>query len=203
MSSTTSAQAKIAHITDGYRFSLLRHDKIALHARGSLQRVELAFNIEASRLNQSLFFQALMHSEYYNQLILGHYTMHQQAVHGPFRLDSLRAEDFIAVDTESALSEFRSLLRKERWQTDRISPQLEGNLLAWVTRRLSASQRAHENFVGMPTLFKLKACSRFNEQTQAGVSFEHEWAHALLEFHEYILVEPIDKICTLLYLVYE
>ena len=183
----------LLNIADGYRIRLGHWRWLRLHKRGRLHWLKLDLDTGGGEFSAAIFLQALIKANCYQYALFDHATYPWPGVHGPFCTDTLAVTDYADLEPALAKSEIGDIVRTEKWQVPPVELHTAGRVSILLERLTEASQQA----------FRLEACRHFNASARHARDFQHEWAHALLEFHEYLFVRQGHRACDLIYLTYE
>lgn len=185
-----------------YAFEHLKRYKLPLqrnaYARLLLTRCEA---LERYGVRQELLFRALLQSPLYQNSDTGHLSLPLPGVHGPFLIEQITPADYVEMPHSRWLLELLALLQQEKWQLPQMGAE-EAEKVAGVLQSMFQSQTR---------VFRLALCDAFNRHNyhrsgdarQASELYQHEWSHALSEFHEYILIDERAGRCDCLTLSYE
>lgn len=184
---------RLLSIADKYSIHLQHWQWLRLQQYGRLHWLRLNIDTGRHDFAMPIFLTALLRAKCYQQLILDHTTMHWPGLHGPFRIDRLALDDYADLLPERAIMEIQAVLQAKKWLAPELPYELRGPLTNWLEQHRDSGTQA----------LRLERCRAFNSQAKTGDVHEHEWSHALLEFHEYMFVSEERNICDLLYLVYE
>ena len=184
-----------------YAFECLKRYRLPLqrnaHARLLLTRCEA---LTRYGVRPHLLFRALLQHELYHTSDTGHLSLPLPGVHGPFLTAQISPEDYVEIPHSRWLLQLLSLLQQEKWQLPRLGAD-EAEKVAGVLQSMFQSQTR---------VFRLTLCDAFNRHNYPHASarvasdlYQHEWSHALSEFHEYILIDEAAGRCDCLTLSYE
>ena len=194
--------ADLLSIAASCRIELEDRQWLRLHRHGRLHRLGLTFQMGAGKgraggasrpFAGNIFLLALLSSDCYQEVIFDHLTMPWPGVHGPFALDGLSPHDYSALSPTEAAAQARAVMMSGKWLSPPPDSERLHRLQTWLSRLSARTDLA----------FRLDACRDFNAQARTGKQFDHEWAHALVEFHEYLFVDTAKGRCDILYLAYE
>ena len=129
----------------------------------------------------TLFFSSLLAAPLYQELIAAHYTLPADGKHGPFNIAELTPADFVPIDAATFQRRIEHHLDYRRYGAAPIAAERRQNVTDFID--LLATQ-AFE-------IFSLAPCAWFSEPTNT--RYPHEWSHALLEFHEYVLFDNLHR----------
>lgn len=130
--------------------------------------------------NATLFFSSLLHAPFYHELILAHYCLPAPGKHGPFNIDELSPADYRPFEPADLAERFEHHLNYRRFGAQPIERSKRERVQHFVA---SLSARPID-------VFELAPCNTFS----AGrVAQPHEWSHALLEFHEYVVLDKAQQ----------
>ena len=199
MSTTDSAPKPIIDWQKQYAIELKSTHWLQLQSTGKIRLLQLSFD-DASRqqkaedFNLSGFLHALMASGIYHELMLLHNTTSWRDMHGPFLASNLRPSDFEQISAADFLQEIDEILHQDRWQ----SPPPESTKIEQV-------QQTAQMLSKWQMLLRLSKCDEFNHEHHSNnfKNYEHEWAHALLAFHEFLAIDPVTKRAALAMFLYE
>ena len=172
-----------AVMADSYRFDRAAVRSQRLPPRGQLRVISANVSgITGAALanppNHTLFFSSLLGASLYQETIATHYAAPTPGRHGPFNVTELSPADYVRISASQL--------------TERAKTHLDYQRMGCAP--IEASQRTHVlNFFGSLATrdaqrFTLVPGARFSEP--ANRDHSHEWSHALLEFHEYLIFEP-------------
>jgi hypothetical protein len=133
------------------------------------------------RFPHTLFFSSLLAAPIYQELVAAHYTLPANGKHGPFNIAELTPADFVPIDAAALQRRIERHLDYQRYGAAPISPERRQNVTDFID--LLATQ-AFE-------IFALSPCDWFSDPRNT--RYPHEWSHALLEFHEYVLFDTLHR----------
>ncbi len=133
------------------------------------------------RFPHTLFFSSLLAAPLYQELLAAHYTLAADGKHGPFNVADLTPADFVPIGVAELQRRIALHLDYRRYGCAPISAERRRNVTDFVD--VLATQ-AFE-------VFALTPCAWFSDA--ANTRYPHEWSHALLEFHEYVLFDTLHR----------
>ena len=133
------------------------------------------------RFPHTLFFSGLLAAPLYQEVIAAHYTLPAQGKHGPFNTAELTPADFVSIDAATLRARIERHLAYRRYGAAPIAAERRQNVTDFID--LLATQ-SYE-------VFALAPCGWFSDP--ANNNYPHEWSHALLEFHEYLLFDTLHR----------
>lgn len=166
-----------------FRFERIVTRSQRLPPRGLLRMIEATvtsrdcIRYEGST-HHTLFFTGLLASPCYQEMVVTHYALPAAGLHGPFITADLSPADFVPITPAELIERSTEHLRYRRLGCAPVSPRVGAQVLDLMSR--VAARDA--------TLFVLAAGDWFSAANNR--RFPHEWSHALLEFHEYLVFEP-------------
>lgn len=178
---------------EGYSFTTRQSKRMALHSHAAVSLDILGYRSGGGGLRLPSLLAGLLASECYQRLFLAHVKTPWRGVRGPFRIDGLTPQDFEQIPAYAVAPMMQDILEGEHWKTPESTPGEIGRICGLVERLAQPCAQG----------FRLRRCDGFNARDRLTTSYEHEWAHALMEFHEFVLLDPATSHCHLLNLVYE
>ena len=166
--------------------------KLTLHHHGTLRLLSLSFNKKFKKLDKSIKLQNLKESDHYQEVMFNHYSSFMGGYHGPFMIKNISSGNFIGISMEVFLKNFYDILLSPKANT----PMINRNTLNKV-KKLISSLRAEDSFI-----FYLNKCEIFNINMNPH-NYEHEWSHAINQFHEFVFFHDKTSEVFCLYLIYE
>ncbi len=131
------------------------------------------------RFPHTLFFSSLLGAPLYQELLAAHYTLPADGKHGPFNVADLTPADFVPISVVELQRRIALHLEYRRYGCAPISGERRRNVTDFVDL---LSTQSFE-------VFALAPCDWFSDATNT--RYPHEWSHALLEFHEYVLFDTL------------
>jgi hypothetical protein len=177
---TTGTAIELKH---AYTFDVVDRLLTSLKPRGALrlQRARARVTTDAvgghARFNATLLFSSLLEAPHYQELVLTHYTLPSPGRHGPFLTNALSPAAYREVPRAELRARIAQSLSFSRYATSPIAPAAKARVVDLVASLLRAPMRA----------YRLDACDWFNAADNS--VYPHEWSHAVLEFHEYVLFD--------------
>ena len=135
----------------------------------------------ARRFSHTPFFSSLLAAPLYQELVAAHYTLPADGKHGPFNVADLTPADFVPIGADELQQRIERHLGYRRYGCAPISVERRRNVTDFVD--LLATQAFD--------IFALAPCTWFSDSRNT--RHPHEWSHALLEFHEYVLFDTLHR----------
>src|SRR5262245_39049338 len=157
-------------------------------ARGARPRADSAGH---TRFNTTLLFSSLLNAPHYQELVLAHYTLPSPGRHGPFLTSALSPAEFRELERAELRAYVARDLGFSRYETPSVAPEAKARVAGLVANLLRTG----------PRVFRLAACDWFNAVDND--VYPHEWSHAVLEFHEYVLFDTHRSELVTLELVFD
>ena len=175
---TVTHPADPIELRSSYRFDAIEARARRLPPRGQLRIVSgIAKPVSAAAYSPTLLFSSLLHAPHYHELVLAHYALPASGKHGPFNVADLAPADFREIDPQTLIRRTSRHLEYRRYGAPAIAPAL--------VRR---TEDLIVGFAARPFLvYALAPCEAFSRPDNS--THPHEWSHALLEFHEYVLFD--------------
>ena len=133
------------------------------------------------RFPHTLFFSSLLAAPLYQELMAAHSTLPADGKHGPFNVAELTPADFVPVGVAELQRRIARHLDYRRYGCAPISIERRSNITDFVDLLVTQSFE----------VFALAPCAWFSDA--ANTRYPHEWSHALLEFHEYVLFDTLHR----------
>ncbi len=172
--------ATMAH---SYRFERAAVRSQRLPPRGQLRAISAMVSgttgaARAKPLNHTLFFSSLLGASFYQETIVTHYAAPTPGRHGPFNIAEMSPADYATISASDLFERTETHLAYQRMGSAPIEMAQRTHVLNFVS---SLANRNAQRFMLLPG-------ARFSEIDNT--DHAHEWSHALLEFHEYLIFEP-------------
>lgn len=170
-------------MADSYRFERVTARSQRLPPRGQLRVISATVSATTdaaltSPLNHTLFFSSLLSATLYHETIVTHYAAPTPGRHGPFNIAELSPADYAVISAPHLVERTESHLNYQRMGCAPIETAQRAPVLNFVGSIAAGDTQC----------FALLPGERFSEIDNR--DHPHEWSHALLEFHEYLIFEP-------------
>ena len=187
-------KTQVLSLGDAYGFSAAKTYRTPMHRHGcAVLSVHKFWRIRGEGFNEMALLSGLIQDSSYQRYFLAHMTQEMKGVRGPFSVEYVRPTHFKLLPSQIAFkNELGGLLYSDRWQTPHAREPQCGNFLAAMCEL--AQKVTH--------LWRLDSCADFNSGQDAS-QYQHEWSHAVMEFHEYCMVDASSNSLYLLNLIYE
>ena len=156
------------------KFNLSGIDLIRLHEHG--QAIFLLLTTEEKILKVEPLFvvKELLRTKVLNFQLTDFMFLKQPNFHGPYLPESIGHKDYLNINIEDFFNKYSEILSKQRKLTPKIDTNKEKNLSKKIDSIISDEI----------DIFYLK-----KKLSKKAKSFEHEWSHALTEYHEFLLID--------------
>lgn len=184
-----------AFASQHFSFSDVSKLSTELPPRGHVRVHQAAFRRSSTGRSQAtaprnrttnLFFD-LLQAPFYQELVLRHWAGPMSGVHGPFLCAHLQPRDFEQLTPDDFDRRIERILGDTRWEPSSAKTIREGILNLQVAAASDA--------------FVLKPGEGFDPYL--ATELQHEWSHAVVEFHEFLLVSWAAQRLTVLMLVFD
>jgi hypothetical protein len=162
---------------------------LRLSPRGQLRLVVAdARGPAAQRFSHTLFFSSLLAAPFYHELIMAHCCLPSAGHHGPFNVAELTPAMYVPIDAAALRRRVAGHLQYRRFGCAPIAAERRRSVTALVDDLLKQSF----------DVYALAPCEWFSAPTNG--TYPHEWSHALLEYHEYVLFDTLhDRLVCLMF----
>jgi hypothetical protein len=185
-----------ATMADSYRFERAAVRSQRLPPHGQLRAISAIVSgttaaARAKPLNHTLFFSSLLGASLYQETIVTHYATPTPGRHGPFNIAEMSPADYGTISASDLIERTETHLAYQRMGSAPIETAQRTHVLNFVS---SLAERNAQRFMLLPG-------ARFSEIDNP--DHAHEWSHALLEFHEYLVFEPARRRLLLLMFAFD
>jgi len=169
-------------LANSFTFAPRSKRSLRLSPRGQLRLVIAdVHGPAAARFSHTLFFSSLLAAPFYHELIMAHGCLPSEGHHGPFNVAELTPAMYVAIDAGTLRKRVADHLQYRRFGCVRITEARGRNVSALV-----------DDVLEQPfAVFALAPCEWFSAPTNG--RYPHEWSHALLEYHEYVLFDTLHN----------
>jgi hypothetical protein len=164
-------------LANSFTFALRAKRSLRLSAHGQLRIVSA--DVRGPRFSQTLFFSSLFTAPFYHELVMAHCCVPSPGHHGPFNVAELTPAMYVPIDAGQLRSRIADHLRYRRFGSAPIAAARAREVTDLIEEVLSQRLEIHA----------LVPCEWFSAPTNQ--THPHEWSHALLEFHEYVIFDTL------------
>jgi hypothetical protein len=172
-----------------FEFLGLEFMRLHEHGQGIISRSKCSVNIE--KRGFPFIIDRFLKEDFNNFQLTDFMFLRAKGFHGPFQSANLSSEDYREMPSEDLSIEVLSILNKSRSDTPKITSQSYSRYKYFLDVILDRKSLC----------FKLQR--HIGDKKNNDVKFEHEWSHALNEYHEYLIFSLKADECFTLILAYD
>jgi hypothetical protein len=166
-------------LANSFTFAPRGKRSLRLSPRGQLRLI--VADVRGPRFSHTLFFSSLFAAPFYHELVMAHCCLPSAGQHGPFNVAELTPAMYVAIDGAELRRRVSDHLGYRRFGCAPIAAERGREVTALV-----------EDVLRQPLeIYALAPCEWFSAPTNA--TYPHEWSHALLEYHEYVLFDTLHN----------
>ena len=168
-----TSKKNIISFPDNLNIKLSGIDTIRLHEHGQAIFVHLSFDEKLSAIQSSFLIKQILNKGMLDFQLTDFMFNRAKGFHGPFKSKLLKISDFKKIDGQDFFESIYRIISKERKDTPLIS-----------------NERKH-TFIEKIELMTKKEADFFvldKELANEPKKFEHEWSHAITEYHEFLIL---------------
>jgi hypothetical protein len=178
----------IISFPDNLNIKLSGIDTMRLHDHGQAIFVHLTFDEKLSSIQSSFFIRQILEKGMLDFQLTDFMFNKVKGFHGPFKSKLLKDSDFKKIDENIFFESILKIINQERKDTPLISDDRKNTFM----EKIELLTKKETDF------FVLN-----KELSDEPQKYEHEWSHALTEYHEFLILNySINNIFCLL-LAYE
>ena len=184
-----SNSSQVHRLEDTFHFSADKTRRHQLHKHAGLLLSQASFespSLEAGQFSATGFFWSLLAAPFYQRVVSVYGSVPGSKMRGPFMTTSLSPADYQPVSEDDFVERIGQMLQQERWMSPPLTEEQTDRLKILIGYLIDQRTR----------IFRLRRCEDFNRMhRQKRVpdnpqeTYDHEWSHALLEYHEYVLID--------------
>ena len=178
----------IISFPDNLNIKLSGIDTMRLHEHGQAIFVHLSFDEKLSSIQSSFLIKKILEKGMLDFQLTDFMFNRAKGFHGPFKSKLLKNSDFKKIDESNFYESIHRIITKERKDTPLI---LDGRKDAFMEKVELMTKKETDFFILDRKLS--------NEPKK----FEHEWSHALTEFHEFLILNYSSNNIFCLLLAYD
>jgi hypothetical protein len=166
-------------LANSFTFALRAKRSLRLSPRGQLRLI--VADVRGPRFSHTLFFSSLFAAPFYHELVMTHCCLPAPGQHGPFNVAELTPAMYQPIDAGQLRRRVSDHLRYTRFGCEPITAE-RGREIAKLI----------EDVLKQPLdIYALAPCDWFS--TPTNTTYPHEWSHALIEYHEYVLFDTLHN----------
>ena len=183
-----TSKKNIISFPDNLKISLSGIDTMRLHDHGQAIFVHLSFKEKLSSIQSSFLIKQILKKGMLDFQLTDFMFNRAKGFHGPFKSKLVKNSDFKKIDESNFVESIYRIITKERKDTPLI-----------LDDRKDAFMEKVELMTKKETDFFILDRELSNEPKK----FEHEWSHALTEYHEFLILNYSSNNIFCLLLAYD
>ena len=183
-----TSKKNIISFPDNLIIKLLGVDIMRLHEHGQAIFVHLSFAEKLISIQSSFLIKQILKKGMLDFQLTDFMFNKARGFHGPFKSKLLKNSDFKQIDEQNFFESIYRVISKERNDTPLISEERKNTFIEKI--ELMTKNEAD---------FYILSKELSNEPTK----FEHEWSHALTEYHEFLILNYSSNNIFCLLLAYD
>ena len=172
-------------------YSLEGMEFLRLHDHGQALIVRTKYSGVFDEHNYDFLIDSYFKEEFANFQLTDFMFARAKGFHGPFSIKKLNSNSFVLIDAADFLSFVIEIVISERPQTPKISPDIMERLESFLNLIIQEDSKTF--------FLKQNKIRKTSEKDE----FDHEWSHALNEFHEFLVFNPSVNELFILMLAYD
>ena len=168
-----TSKKNIISFPDNLNIKLSGIDTMRLHVHGQAIFVHLSFDEKLSSIQSSFLIKQILEKGMLDFQLTDFMFNRAKGFHGPFKSKLLKNSDFKKIEEQNFFESINRIITKERKDTPSI---LEDRKDTFMEKIILMTKKETDFFV----LSK--------ELSHEPKKFEHEWSHALTEYHEFLIL---------------
>ena len=168
-----TSKKNIISFPDNLNIKLSGIDTMRLHVHGQAIFVHLSFDEKLSSIQSSFLIKQILEKGMLDFQLTDFMFNRAKGFHGPFKSKLLKNSDFKKIEEQNFFESINRIITKERKDTPSI---LEDRKDTFMEKIKLMTKKETDFFV----LSK--------ELSHEPKKFEHEWSHALTEYHEFLIL---------------
>ena len=183
-----TSKKNIISFPDNLNIKLSGIDTMRLHEHGQAIFVHLSFDEKLSSIQSSFLIKKILEKGMLDFQLTDFMFNRAKGFHGPFKSKLLTNLDFKKIDEHNFFESIYRIINQERKDTPSISDERKNTFI----EKIELMTKKETDFF---TLGK--------ELSKEPNKFEHEWSHALTEFHEFLILNYSSNNIFCLLLAYD
>ena len=163
----------IISFPDNLNIKLSGIDPMRLHEHGQAIFVHLSFDEKLSSIQSSFLIKQILEKGMLDFQLTDFMFNRAKGFHGPYKRKLLKNSDFKKIDENNFFESIHKVITKERKDTPSI---LDGRKDAFMEKIELMTKKDTDFFI------------LDRELSNEPKKFEHEWSHALTEYHEFLIL---------------
>ena len=178
----------IISFPDNLNIKLSGIDTMRLHEHGQAIFVHLSFDLKLSSIQSSFLIKQILEKGILDFQLTDFMFNRAKGFHGPFKSKLLKNLDFKKIDEHNFFESIYRIITQERKDTPLISDERKNTFIEKI--ELMTKNETDFFILG-------------KELSKEPNKFEHEWSHALTEFHEFLILNYSSNNIFCLLLAYD
>ena len=183
-----TSKKNIISFPDNLNITLSGIDTMRLHEHGQAIFVHLSFDEKLSSIQSSFLIKQILKKGMLDFQLTDFMFNRAKGFHGPFKSKLLKNSDFKKINEDNFFESIYRIILKERKDTPLISDDRKDTFIEKI--ELMAKKEADFFILG-------------KELSSEPKKFEHEWSHALTEYHEFLILNYSSNNIFCLLLAYD
>ena len=168
-----TSKKNIISFPDNLKISLSGIDTMRLHDHGQAIFVHLSFDEKLSSIQSSFLIKQILKKGMLDFQLTDFMFNRAKGFHGPFKSKLLKNSDFKKIDEDNFFESIYRIILKERKDTPLISEERKDAFI----EKIELMTKKNADFFILD-----------KELSSDPKKFEHEWSHALTEYHEFLIL---------------
>ena len=168
-----TSKKNIISFPDNLKISLSGIDTMRLHDHGQAIFVHLSFDEKLSSIQSSFLIKQILKKGMLDFQLTDFMFNRAKGFHGPFKSKLLKNSDFKKIDEDNFFKSIYRIILKERKDTPLISEERKDAFI----EKIELMTKKNVDFFILD-----------KELSSEPKKFEHEWSHALTEYHEFLIL---------------
>ena len=168
-----TSKKNIISFPDNLNITLSGIDTMRLHEHGQAIFVHLSFDEKLSSIQSSFLIKQILKKGMLDFQLTDFMFNRANGFHGPFKSKLLKNSDFKKIDEDNFFESIYRIILKERKDTPLISEERKDAFI----EKIELMTKKNADFFILD-----------KELSSEPKKFEHEWSHALTEYHEFLIL---------------
>ena len=168
-----TSKKNIISFPDNLNITLSGIDTMRLHEHGQAIFVHLSFDEKLSSIQSSFLIKQILKKGMLDFQLTDFMFNRAKGFQGPFKSKLLKNSDFKKIDEQDFLKSIYRIILKERKDTPLISEERKDAFI----EKIELMTKKNADFFILD-----------KELSSEPKKFEHEWSHALTEYHEFLIL---------------
>ena len=168
-----TSKKNIISFPDNLNIKLSGIDTMRLHEHGQAIFVHLSFDEKLSSIQSSFLIKQILKKGMLDFQLTDFMFNRANGFHGPFKSKLLKNSDFKKIDEDNFFESIYRIILKERKDTPLISEERKDAFI----EKIELMTKKNADFFILD-----------KELSSEPKKFEHEWSHALTEYHEFLIL---------------